>query len=178
MELVPPFMHAVPLYPFSVKTRLRGLLRSPSLDNCTHARTHMRTHTTFNCCGELDYSHYGSDSSATVNDICVINGGELCGELLILRCAVFYGLINKSCSASRCRCLAPITIHPQPNRPAMMCVCGRVWGYVWKLSLRNTSHFHSEVVALAEGCFLQHHTSRWTGKDWFINAAFCVFCVD
>lgn len=106
-KFVFPFMHAVLPYSFSVKTRLKGLLDTPSLDNCVH------THTTFNCCSKLHYSHYQRDSSATVNDMCVIYGAELCGESLILRCCVFYGLINKSCSASRCRCFAPITIHPQ-----------------------------------------------------------------
>ena len=89
--------------------------------------THTHTYTTFYCCGELDYSHYQCDSSATVNDICVIYGGELCGELLILRCPVFYGLINKGCSASRYKCFTPMTIHPQRKSTQHdMCACVHV----------------------------------------------------
>lgn len=44
-------MHAAPLYPFSVKTRLKGRLHTLSLDNCVHAHTH--THKHFTAAGSL-----------------------------------------------------------------------------------------------------------------------------
>lgn len=135
MELAFAFTKATLLYPFSVKTMLRGLLHTPSLDNCEYTHTHTLTQL-LTAAGSLIIA-ITSVTAVPQLMISVLYGGQLCGELLILRCFFFYGLINKGCSASRYSCFTPMTIHPQCISTQLdMCVwwggadCKSMWVHI------------------------------------------------